>query len=155
MKEQSRIFDGGGGSVHTQYAALCWRASGGMLEVLLITSRETGRWVVPKGWPIKGRAPHEVAAREAWEEAGVIGSADPNCLGLFGYRKAMGSDEPDRAVLAAVYPVAVGRLAEKFPEAGQRKRCWFAPEQAAGLVAEPDLAAVIAAFRPTSGQDAT
>ncbi|MEN9850080.1 MAG: hypothetical protein RL128_243, partial [Pseudomonadota bacterium] len=57
----------------TQYGALCWRMHRGKVEVLLITSRDTGRWVIPKGWPIDGLAPAQTAAREAWEEAGVEG----------------------------------------------------------------------------------
>src|SRR5271156_4832943 len=57
-----------------QYAALPYRVSArARTEIMLITSRETRRWIIPKGWPQKGRAPHRSAAREAFEEAGVVG----------------------------------------------------------------------------------
>lgn len=64
------------GEIRTQYAAICYRRtddSSGPIEVLLITSRGTGRWVIPKGWPMAKKKPHEVASQEAWEEAGVRG----------------------------------------------------------------------------------
>ena len=68
-------------AARTQYGALCWRMHRGKVEVLLITSRDTGRWVIPKGWPIAGLAPAETAAREAWEEAGVEGDIADDGLG--------------------------------------------------------------------------
>ena len=76
----------------TQYAALAWRpcASGG-IEVLLITSRETRRWVIPKGWPIKDLRPHQTAAREAWEEAGIEGRTGARKIGVFDYDKRLSS----------------------------------------------------------------
>ncbi|MGL4294307.1 MAG: NUDIX hydrolase, partial [Aestuariivirga sp.] len=64
-----------------QFAALPWRDAGHGIEVLLISSRGTGRWVIPKGWPIKGFAPHASAAREAFEEAGVGGIIGKGALG--------------------------------------------------------------------------
>src|SRR5688572_29754225 len=74
---------------HVQYAALAWRAAvDGERELLLATSRDTRRWVIPKGWPISGLAPQESAAREAYEEAGVTGRADPAPLGVYPYEKS-------------------------------------------------------------------
>ncbi|SEN07031.1 8-oxo-dGTP pyrophosphatase MutT, NUDIX family [Gemmobacter aquatilis] len=133
--------------LRTQYGALCWRDGKEGLEVLLITSRETGRWVIPKGWPIKNLPPEHSAAREAWEEAGVEGRADPHCLGLYSYDKALGKLPGPRAsvpCLVAVYPLKVDALANRFPEAGQRKRKWFSPRKAARKVAEPELQALLA-----------
>ena len=59
------------------------------MEVLLITSRDTGRWIIPKGWPLKGKAPHKAAAREAREEAGIVGKINKRPLGSFFYEKRL------------------------------------------------------------------
>ncbi len=131
----------------TQYGALCWRRAKDGVEVLLITSRDTGRWVIPKGWPIKGLSPEASAAREAWEEAGVEGEADPHCLGLYSYDKGLGpANGPQRQVpcIVAVYSLHVKDLADRFPEVKQRRRKWFAPRKAARKVAEPELRALLA-----------
>ena len=64
-----------------QVAALCWRmGQGGAVEILLVTSRDTGRWVIPKGWPMDGKSASAAAAREAWEEAGVKGTVRPESI---------------------------------------------------------------------------
>ncbi|WP_245443298.1 NUDIX hydrolase [Rhizobium sp. H4] len=78
-----------GGSAQ-QYGALCFRKTpDSTVEVLLVTTRDTGRWTIPKGWPIKGLAPHEVAERQAWEEAGVKGRVKKRVFGHFVYIKAL------------------------------------------------------------------
>lgn len=136
-----------GSGVRMQYGALCWREGEKGVEVLLITSRDTGRWVIPKGWPVAGLAPEDTAAKEAWEEAGVKGVTNPVCLGRYGYHKVLGATAQVPCAVA-VYGLRVERLADKFPEAGERRRAWFPPATAAGLVNEPDLAALIASFRP-------
>ncbi len=130
-----------------QYAALCWRLrKSGRHQVLLITSRDTGRWVLPKGWPIPGLDPHVSAAQEAWEEAGVEGEALPLPAGFYSYVKDNGSRA--RLCRVAVFPLHVSRLARHFPEQGQRRLKWFSPAKAAGKVAEPQLAALLAAWQP-------
>jgi len=134
-------------ATHSQYGALCWRRIGVRLEVLLITSRETGRWVIPKGWPISGLAPEASAAREAYEEAGVEGNPTATCIGCYGYDKALdrASAEPSSLpCVVAVYPLQVKALRERFPERGQRRRKWFSPKKAARKVAEPDLRGLLA-----------
>ena len=86
--------DGGGKrDVRSQFAALCYRVKDGKTRVLLVTSRGTGRWIIPKGWPMDGKTPAETAAQEAWEEAGVTGKVQDMCLGLFSYRKTMEDDD--------------------------------------------------------------
>lgn len=132
-----------------QYAALCWRSGDTGIEVLLITSRDTGRWIIPKGWPMSGLAPEAAAAQEAWEEAGVEGTINPVCLGRYGYHKCL-SDLAQVPCAVAVYGLRVDRLADKFPEAKERRRQWFRPEDAAGLVHEAELASLIASFTPPS-----
>ena len=121
-----------------QIAALCWRMHKGQVQVLLITSRDTGRWVIPKGWPITGLTPATAAAREAWEEAGVEGKVRETTLGEFFYDKVI----PAAAAVpctVAVYGLRVRALKARFPEAHQRRRGWFAARDAAHLVAEPSL----------------
>lgn len=132
---------------YTQYAALCWRLRKGEVEVLLITARDTGRWMIPRGWPMKGRSPHQAALTEAWEEAGVRGTASPICIGAYAYAKGR-APESLRSCMVEVYPVAVDKLAENYPEAGQRRRKWFSPAKAAAKVADPGLAALLARFDP-------
>lgn len=132
-----------------QYAALCWRRRKGQVLVLLITSRDTGRWLIPKGQPMKHRAPHDAAQLEAWEEAGVRGTALPTPLGSYRLARADGPP-PGPSVVVTVFPLAVTGLDKTWPEAGERRRKWVAQDRAAAMVAEPDLAALIAGFAPPS-----
>lgn len=120
-------------------AALCHRAKGKRREYLLITSRDTARWIIPKGWPIRGLSSNETALREAWEEAGVKGrelTGEP--VGRFTYnkRRANGLEVP---VETLVYSVAVEELSEDFPEAHERQRKWVDAETAATMVNEAEL----------------
>ena len=133
--------------VRTQFAALCYRITRDKPEVLLITSRTSRRWIVPKGWPMDGKTPCQCALQEAWEEAGVRGRTRDLCLGLFSYHKAIG---PEQGVPcgAMVYPVKVKGLAADFPERGQRRRKWFRPRKAAERVEEPELAEILRRFDP-------
>lgn len=128
-----------------QYGALCWRMHRGKVEVLLITSRDTGRWIIPKGWPISGLTPAETAAREAWEEAGVEGDITDTGLGAFGYAKVLG---PNRTVPCSVqvFGLRVAELKDKFPEKKVRSRKWFGLEKAARKVAEPELRQLLLAL---------
>ena len=130
-----------------QYAALCWRLHRGKVEVLLITSRDTGRWVIPKGWPMPDRTPSEAAEIEAWEEAGVKGEVAAQELGLFSYDKVLCQNRSvDCAV--QVFALRVASLADKFPERRERRRKWFAAEKAAKKVAEPELRRLLANLTP-------
>lgn len=127
-----------------QYAALPYRANED-LEFLLITSRDTGRWVLPKGWPMKGKKPHVCAAREALEEAGVKGTIGKSTIGSYRYVKRL----PNNGGVPCsvdVYPLLVERLLEHWPEQGQRSLGWFSAANAASLVAEGELASLIQAF---------
>jgi 8-oxo-dGTP pyrophosphatase MutT (NUDIX family) len=131
-----------------QYAALPWRrAPDGTIKVLIITSRETRRWVIPKGWPMKDRSAAEAAAQEAYEEAGVIGEANPAPVGSFGYGKRLRAGAVhDVTVVVYALEVFVEQLA--FPEQGQREKLWTTPAEAAERVDEPELKALIQAFNP-------
>lgn len=135
--------------VRTQFAALCYRLIKGKPEILLITSRGTKRWIVPKGWPMDGLTPAQAALQEAWEEAGVVGRAIERCVGVYSYEKFLDSNISLPCV-AMVYPVRVEKMAKDFPEAGERKRHWFTPKKAASKVDEPDLGALIRSFDPAA-----
>ena len=135
------------GDVRTQFAALCYRIRRGKVQVLLITSRGSRRWIMPKGWPMDGRTPADSALREAWEEAGVTGTVAPTCLGVYAYGKSMG-DMDELPCLAMLYPVEVKSLARRYPESNERRRRWVSRKKAARLVAEPDLARMILDFDP-------
>ncbi len=139
----------GGTTLATQVAALCWRLHKGAVQVLLITSRDTGRWVIPKGWPIMGLTAAGSAAREAWEEAGVEGKTLDQPLGQYLYDKIA---RPATALpcSVAVFPLRVEALRNRFPERKQRRRKWFPATEAALLVAEAELRLLfeLAAQRP-------
>ncbi|MEZ5675170.1 8-oxo-dGTP pyrophosphatase MutT, NUDIX family [Thalassovita litoralis] len=122
-----------------QVAALCLRGTGDDVQVLMITSRGTGRWIIPKGWPIENKTSHEAALTEAWEEAGVKkAKADPIPFGSYTYDKILDSGAP-APVEVQVYLVQVEKLMDSYPEVKERRRKWMSPERAAELVAEPKL----------------
>lgn len=125
-----------------QAAALCVRRKAGKLEVFLITSRDTGRWVLPKGWMMANKSPAETALTESWEEAGVIGQVKNTPIGHYSYDKVL---SPGQAHLCHVdvFVVKVDRLAARFPEKGQRRRKWMRVNKAAKAVAEPQLAELL------------
>jgi len=127
-----------------QYAALPYRIGEGV-EILLITSRETGRWVIPKGWPMKGKAPWEAAAREAFEEAGVIGEIHQTPVGSYPYVKFLKSGL-GRPCKVKVFPMRVTQQQEDWPEKHQRTAQWFAWAEAAGAVQELRLGRIIRKF---------
>lgn len=130
-----------------QFAALPWRlGADGAVEVLLITSRETRRWVIPKGWPMKGLKPHQAAAREAWEEAGVEGRIGSRRIGAFDYDKRLSSGAL-QPVRVEVYPLKVAVIHDNWPEAAQRARAWVPPSEAADRVDEPGLARILSEFK--------
>ncbi len=126
-----------------QYAALPYRMDkAGHLEILLITSKERRRWVIPKGNPIPAFHNYETAAREAFEEAGIEGGIAPEPIGNFRYMKRRRSG-PDVPALVTVYPMLVSRHARRWPERGERELRWFAPAEAAEAVEEPELKVII------------
>ena len=127
----------------TQFAALPCRISpDGAREVMLLTSRGTGRWIIPKGWPIKGLKPSEVAALEAYEEAGLRGRlASKKPVGTFHYAKQI--DTAPLLCEVHVYLLWVDEQLDDWPEKEERQTQWFGVPEAAGLVDEGGLAAII------------
>jgi 8-oxo-dGTP pyrophosphatase MutT (NUDIX family) len=127
---------------HAQVAALPLRVGDdGVARVLLLTSRDTGRWVIPKGWPMKGREPYEAAAREAREEAGVAGHTRKKPIGSYTYFKRR--EGHFDVCQVGVYMLRVERQLKTWREKGQRQMRWFTLEEAADMVQEPGLIALL------------
>lgn len=127
----------------TQYGVLpLRRRADGKIEVLLITSRDTGRWVVPRGNPIRGKSPAESAAQEAYEEAGIIGPVEVEAIGHYSYekRRRFGIAIP---AIVHLFRMNVAEERDDWPEKGQRERRWFPAVEAAAAVHEPELAHLI------------
>jgi 8-oxo-dGTP pyrophosphatase MutT (NUDIX family) len=127
-----------------QVAALCWRRAP-RLEVLLVTSLRTHRWILPKGWTEDGVKPAVSAAREALEEAGVVGDIAPEPIGCYHYVK----EKKDGVSLPCdvdIFPLEVIRQHRNWPEKGERDVVWLTPEQAAARVKEPELRHILADF---------
>ncbi|MDK4735049.1 NUDIX hydrolase [Rhizobium sp. CNPSo 3490] len=131
-----------------QYGAICYRVKkkSAEVEVLLMTSRDTGRWVIPKGWPMNGKCAHEVAAQEALEEAGVRGAAEAETLGFYTYQKVL-RDGVQVVCKVQVYPLEVTDLAKNFKEKGERTIEWVSCDEAASRVREPELRNLFLAFK--------
>ena len=129
-----------------QFGALPWRIGNrGTREVMLLTSRETHRWVIPKGWPMKGRKPSKVASQEAYEEAGLIAHImNKRPIGSFHYEKRLAH----KAILCEVrvFLFRVERQLDDWPEESARETRWFDAEEAAELVEEGGLAEIIKGF---------
>lgn len=128
-----------------QIAALPFKIEGIQPEVMLITSRETGRWIIPKGWPQRGRSPRAVAMREAYEEAGLKGRIRKRPVGTFRYEKRL-SAEQGVICQVTVFLLEVKQQLEVWPEKQSRQRCWLAPGEAADRVEEEELRALLVSF---------
>ncbi|MGQ3212704.1 MAG: NUDIX hydrolase [Shinella sp.] len=130
-----------------QYGALCYRVrkKRPAVEVLLITSRDTGRWVIPKGWPMDGKSASAAAAREAWEEAGVKGKIGEEPIGSYHYMKGL-PEGLKVDCLVRVFPLAVDDICKNFPEKDERRAEWVDCTEAAARVQEPGLKTLLLAF---------
>jgi 8-oxo-dGTP pyrophosphatase MutT (NUDIX family) len=132
-----------------QYAALPYRVSPDQrTEIMLITSRQTRRWIIPKGWPQKDKPPHHCAAREAFEEAGVLGAIEPRAIGSFSHSKRLkGGDTVACEVI--VFPLKVDRQNKKWPEMDERDVKWLSARQAAKAVRHRELSEIISRLART------
>lgn len=135
---------GRSGEPRIQYAALPWRGRE-RPEIMLVSSRDTHRWIIPKGWPMKGRRPYAAAAREALEEAGLIGKISKEAVGTYHYlkRTSAGGVLPCKVT---VFPLGVTHQRKNWPERKHRTTRWFSVEDATLAVAEPELKELIAGF---------
>lgn len=127
-----------GEPAQAQYAALPYRRRKGRTEFLLITSRETRRWVLPKGWPVSEGDPLQTVIAEAWEEAGLKGEVRPTPIGAYHYPKRLKSGDTVTCRVT-VYPFVVRTEKKEFPEAGIRTLRWVSREEAIRMVQEEEL----------------
>jgi 8-oxo-dGTP pyrophosphatase MutT (NUDIX family) len=128
-----------------QYAALPWRRNGAHLEIMLVSSRETKRWIIPKGWPMSGRSGAAAAAIEALEEAGLLGVISEEPIGHYFYAKRF-SQGIEELCRVEVFELRVVRQRESWLEKDQRATQWFPPEDAIALASDPGLGDVIRRF---------
>lgn len=130
-----------------QIAALPWRSAGDAIEVLMITSRQSRHWLIPKGWPMKGKSRWAAAAQEAREEAGIEGTTAKVAIGAYEYDKL----QPDGSAIRCrveVFPLLVSREKEGWKEETARERRWMDLDTAAGLAFEPGLAELLDRLDP-------
>jgi len=133
-----------------QFAALPYRITAeGDLQVLLITSRSTRRWIIPKGWPMGKRPAHKVAALEAAEEAGVEGKVGKQAIGVYHYDKLLSTGVVARCRVD-VYALEVRRQNSAWPERKRRERRWMDLAEAASIIDDGELAPLIRSFAPGS-----
>jgi 8-oxo-dGTP pyrophosphatase MutT (NUDIX family) len=137
------------GKFRQQYAALCYRHAADRegIEILVITSRDSGRWVIPKGWPMKKKKPHEAAEIEAWQEAGVRGRVKKKPIGSYSYLKWLDNGDVAPCVVD-VYEIEVEEAASDYKERGQRTLEWVSPDEAARRVREVELKSLLVNFKP-------
>lgn len=132
-----------------QVAALPWRRRRGTLEILLVTSRETRRWLVPRGWRMLNLIDSNAAKREAYEEAGVDGRVQRKPIGRYTYVKRS-ANGIRRTCHVTVYALLVLQEHRRWPEREERVRQWFVAAEAARMVREATLRAVIRSFAEAS-----
>ncbi|WP_443750811.1 NUDIX hydrolase [Asticcacaulis solisilvae] len=138
----------GADTSYVQVGALPYRLSrAGEPEVLLVTSRGTRQWIIPKGWPIEGKTNAESAAREAYEEAGLLGEVGETLAGHFTYEKARKGEETLSPFSVEVYWLRVERQLTLWPEASQRDLVWVSPAQAVSMITNKSLADLIATIK--------
>lgn len=129
-----------------QYAALPYRMlDNGQCEVMLITSRTTRRWIIPKGWPMGDKPPHKVAAREASEEAGIEGQIGKKSIGIYHYEKLLANGNIVHCRVE-VFALQVEKQKSVWPERKVRERQWLSIEDAANLIDDKELAPIIRAW---------
>lgn len=124
-----------------QCAALPFKEEGGETLVMLITSRDTGRWILPKGWFEKRLSESELAAKEAFEEAGIVGQISPTPISRYHYTKRLPITSKECSV--RIYPLRVTELLPEWPEAHQRRREWFTVAQAALNIDDCELVTIL------------
>jgi 8-oxo-dGTP pyrophosphatase MutT (NUDIX family) len=135
-----------------QVAALPLRlAKNGAIEILLVTSRDTGRWIIPKGWTSKRLRDCKAAAREAREEAGVKGKIFREAIGTYRYIKRELGDGV--FVEVRVFLLKVSKRCKRWPEKRERRRAWFDLKDAAGKVSDPELSILIGMLQERNGDD--
>ena len=135
--------------VFQQIGALCYRRKGSKINILLISSRRSGRWIIPKGWKLDKLNNRKSAALEAWEEAGVQGRVSARRVGAYFYRKKKTEDSYFTCQVK-VFSLQVMKMKKNFPEKNQRKQIWVTPAKAINLLMEPELKELVKKFHKKS-----
>lgn len=137
------------GKFRQQFAALCfrYREDGEGIEILVVTSRDSGRWIIPKGWPMGGKQPYKAAAIEAWEEAGVRGKARKKPIGRYTYLKLLGDGDVVPCIVD-IFQIEIRKSTGTFKEHGERTIAWVSPDEAARRVREVELKSMLVEFKP-------
>jgi 8-oxo-dGTP pyrophosphatase MutT (NUDIX family) len=155
LKAKKKAVPKGGGkpsnqanrAIRLQYGVLPYRfTETSSPEVLLVTTRQTRRWIVPKGWPIKGLKPPKSAAREAYEEAGIRGTVGAKAIGVFSYEKGLDANGVTVPCEVRVFPMIVKRQLDTWPEANEREARWFEPAKALSAIKDKGLCELIQSF---------
>ncbi len=141
-----RLKTGAKRDVRAQVAALCYRIKNDELQVCLITARETGRWIIPRGWPMHKQTPAQSAAIEAIEEAGVEGRVHPMSIGAYSYEKPI--DGVKTPIMVSVFAIELTKKHKSWPERADRKRKWMTTKKAAKKLSDPGLQQIVANFDP-------
>ena len=132
-----------------QSAVLAYRRSKKGLKVVLVTSLETRRWVLPKGNIAEARSARASAALEALEEAGVEGSLGKHSIGRYDYEKT--ELKGGELCRVTVFPMEVSRIKRNWPEKHLRRRKWMTLKDAVAAVDEAGLKKLIARFGKSFG----
>ena len=126
----------------SQLACICYKKKNNKVKIILITSRGQRRWLIPKGWLIKGKTPIETVITEVWEEAGITGNVTKKSVGIIKYKKYVPNAEA-LEISAEVYLMKVNKLYKSYPERLERKRKWFTIKEAIKKVDEPQLSKLL------------
>jgi 8-oxo-dGTP pyrophosphatase MutT (NUDIX family) len=121
----------------SQSAVIPYRLNKNGLEILLITSLKRKHWIVPKGYIEFNLTPFESAKKEAYEEAGVLGSNETLEVGTFKL------DKPIGICVIKVFTMEVYEVLDEYPERNDRKRKWFTSEEASEKIAIPEIGEMI------------
>jgi 8-oxo-dGTP pyrophosphatase MutT (NUDIX family) len=139
--------------LNVQYAVLPWRKAGNAVEILLITTLNTHRWIVPKGWPLDGKTPSATAAQEAMEEAGISGEIATTPLGSFHYNKLRKNGDTVSCKVD-VFPMKVSRQRRSWDDKKIREVRWYSVDEALARVSEPGLRRLISKFAGVAAKPA-
>ncbi len=123
-----------------QSGVIPYRQNNGTTEVLLITSMKKKKWIIPKGYIEFNLSPFESAKKEAFEEAGVLGSNETIEIGSYRVHKEIGVS------YVKVFSMEVIKILEDYPEKNHRKRKWYNVKDAIETVQNEDLAEVLSKF---------
>ncbi len=126
--------------IFQQSGVVPYRVKNGKMEVLLITTRRRQNWVIPKGSVINGMSPAASAAKEAWEEAGILGQVDSKELDTYKYRRK------GKTYKVKMFLLPVETVLEDYPEVGQRKRQWVKLTQAVSRVKKNSIKRILKGF---------